>query len=57
MIQVNGKLRGSLSISASATEDDIKDAAIRSEAFQKFSEGRPLKKAIVVPGRLVNLVA
>jgi leucyl-tRNA synthetase len=57
MIQVNGKLRGSLSISASATDDDIKDAAIRSEAFQKFSEGRPLKKAIVVPGRLVNLVA
>ena len=57
MIQVNGKLRGSLSISASATEDEIKDAAIRSEAFQKFSEGRPLKKAIVVPGRLVNLVA
>ena len=57
MIQVNGKLRGSLRISAVATEDAIKQAAINSEAFQKFSEGRPLKKAIVVPGRLVNLVA
>ena len=57
MIQVNGKLRGSLRISASATEEAIKQAAINSEAFQKFSEGRPLKKAIVVPGRLVNLVA
>jgi leucyl-tRNA synthetase len=57
MIQVNGKLRGSLRIAASATEEAIKQAAIASEAFQKFSEGRPLKKAIVVPGRLVNLVA
>jgi len=57
MIQVNGKLRGSLRISALATEEAIKQAAINSEAFQKFSEGRPLKKAIVVPGRLVNLVA
>ena len=57
MIQVNGKLRGSLRIAASATQEAIKQAAIESEAFQKFSEGRPLKKAIVVPGRLVNLVA
>ncbi len=56
MLQVNGKLRGELEISASAGEEEIRAAALASEAFEKFSEGRPLKKAIVVPGRLVNLV-
>ena len=57
MLQVNGKLRGSLQVAATATEQEIGALAQASEAFQKFSEGRPLKKCIVVPGRLVNLVA
>jgi leucyl-tRNA synthetase len=56
MLQVNGKLRGSLQVTATATEEEIGALAQASEAFQKFSEGRPVKKCIVVPGRLVNLV-
>ncbi len=56
MLQVNGKLRGSIVVSASADKATIEQAAIAHEMFQKFSEGAAPKKVIVVPGRLVNLV-
>ena len=56
MLQVNGKLRGSLSVPAQASQDDIIALATAHEAFAKFSEGKAVRKAIVVPGRLVNLV-
>ncbi|MEY2775978.1 MAG: leucyl-tRNA synthetase [Pseudomonadota bacterium] len=56
MLQVNGKLRGSLQVPADASREAIEAAALASEAFAKFSEGRPAKKVVVVPGRLVNLV-
>ncbi len=56
VLQVNGKLRGSLRVPASADKAQIEAAALASEEFQKFSEGRPAKKIVVVPGRLVNLV-
>jgi leucyl-tRNA synthetase len=56
MLQVNGKLRGAIVVSASASKADIENAAIACEVFQKLSQGVPPKKVIVVPGRLVNLV-
>jgi len=56
MLQVNGKLRGSLKVSAKASKDDIEQLAVASEAFQNQSKGVAPKKIIVVPGRLVNLV-
>jgi leucyl-tRNA synthetase len=56
MLQINGKLRGSLSIAASASQEEITAAALSHESLAKFGEGRPVKKAIVVPGRLVNIV-
>ncbi len=56
MLQVNGKLRGSIVVSAGADKATIEQAAIAHEMFQKFSEGAAPKKVIVVPGRLVNLV-
>jgi len=56
MLQVNGKLRGSIVVSASADKAAIEQAAIAHEMFQKFSQGAVPKKVIVVPGRLVNLV-
>jgi leucyl-tRNA synthetase len=56
MLQINGKLRGSLQVSADAGQAEIEATALASEAFTRFSEGRPPKKVIVVPGRLVNLV-
>jgi len=56
MIQVNGKLRGSVKVSKEADKAAIEAAALASEAAQKFVEGTP-KKVIVVPGKLVNIVA
>jgi leucyl-tRNA synthetase len=56
MLQVNGKLRGSIKVSPNADKAAIEAAALASEDFAKFSEGKAPKKVIVVPGRLVNLV-
>ena len=55
MLQVNGKLRGSLRVPADATKDAIEAAALAHEGAIKFLEGRPAKKVIIVPGRLVNI--
>ena len=56
VLQVNGKLRGALLVPAQATRDEIEAAALASEAFARFGEGRAPKKVVVVPGRLVNVV-
>jgi leucyl-tRNA synthetase len=56
MLQVNGKLRGSISVPATASKEDIEKAALANEAFQKQAQGAAPKKVIVVPGRLVNVV-
>jgi leucyl-tRNA synthetase len=56
MIQVNGKLRGSIRVPRDADKAAIEAAALASESVQKFITGTP-KKVIVVPGKLVNVVA
>ena len=56
MLQVNGKLRGSIVVSSSADKATIEQAAIANDMFQKLANGAAPKKVIVVPGRLVNLV-
>ncbi len=56
VLQVNGKLRGALRVSAKAERAAIEAAAVASPDFAKFAEGRVPKKIIVVPGRLVNVV-
>jgi leucyl-tRNA synthetase len=55
MIQVNGKLRGSVTVPKAADKAAIEAAALAEESVQKFLEGTP-KKVIVVPGKLVNIV-
>jgi leucyl-tRNA synthetase len=55
MIQVNGKLRGSVKVAKDADKAAIEAAALASEAAHKFVEGTP-KKVIVVPGKLINIV-
>ncbi len=57
MLQVNGKLRGKLKVAVDAGKDAIEAAALASPEAQKHMEGRPAKKVVVVPGRLVNIVA
>jgi len=56
MLQVNGKLRGQIRVAATAPREAIEEAAVASEAAQKYLEGKPPKKVVVVPGRLVNIV-
>jgi leucyl-tRNA synthetase len=56
VLQVNGKVRDRLDVPVGISEADAKAAALASEAVQKYLEGRPPKKVIVVPGRLVNIV-
>ena len=56
MLQINGKLRGSVTVSATADKATIEKAALATEAFIKQAAGAAPKKVIVVPGRLVNIV-
>jgi len=56
MLQVNGKLRGAVKVPASADKAAIEAAALATEEFAKFSEGKTPKKVVIVPGRLVNIV-
>ena len=56
MLQINGKLRGSVSVAASADKADIERAALASPELIKFADGAPVKRVVVVPGRLVNVV-
>ncbi|MFZ6872499.1 leucine--tRNA ligase [Undibacterium sp. Di27W] len=56
MVQVNGKLRGSIKVAKDADKATIEATALANESVQKFIEGAP-KKVIIVPGKLVNIVA
>ncbi len=56
VIQVNGKLRGKISVPATASSDEIQAMALNDEHAQRFIEGKPIRKVIVVPKKLVNIV-
>jgi leucyl-tRNA synthetase len=56
VLQVNGKLRGKLDVPAAADKAAIEHAARTSAEVAKHSNGAPVKKVVVVPGRLVNVV-
>ncbi|MGA8514879.1 MAG: class I tRNA ligase family protein, partial [Burkholderiaceae bacterium] len=56
MLQINGKLRGSLLVPAAASKEAIEKIALENEAFIKQAAGAAAKKVVVVPGRLVNIV-
>jgi leucyl-tRNA synthetase len=56
MLQVNGKLRGSIRVPATASKEQIEAIALASEAFVMQAKGAAIKRIILVPGRLVNVV-
>jgi leucyl-tRNA synthetase len=56
VVQVNGKKRDDVEVPNGAADADIQAAALASVTVQKFMEGKPAKKVIVVKGRLVNIV-
>ncbi len=56
IVQVNGKLRSQISITKDTAAAEIELIALSDEQIQKHIDGKPVKKVIVVPGRLVNIV-
>ncbi len=56
IVQINGKLRSKLSVSATATNEEIQALALADEHIQRFLENNPVKKVIVVPKKLINIV-
>jgi leucyl-tRNA synthetase len=56
MVQVNGKLRSKISVAAEADKDTIEAMARADDNVAKFIEGKEVRKVIVVPGRLINIV-
>jgi leucyl-tRNA synthetase len=55
-VQVNGKVRGRVTVAADAPADDIVAAALADEQVRAHLAGRPVRKRVVVPGRMVSLV-
>ena len=56
VVQVNGKLRSKLEVDASITEDELKSMALSDEKVVRFIDGNEIKKIIVIPEKLVNIV-
>ncbi len=56
VVQVNGKLRGSLRVAKSADRAEIEKLALANAGVQKHIAGQTVKKVVVVPGRLINVV-
>jgi leucyl-tRNA synthetase len=56
IVQVNGKLRGRVTVPAGADEATVREAALADANVQRFMEGRPLRRFVYVPGKLANVV-
>ena len=57
VLQVNGKVRSRLLVSPEIGEDDLKELALQDDKVRKFVAEKPIRKVIVVPKKLVNVVA
>jgi leucyl-tRNA synthetase len=55
-VQINGKVRSRLIVSASASEQQVIDAVLADEKVRTATDGKQIVKTIVVPGRMVNIV-
>jgi leucyl-tRNA synthetase len=56
VVQVNGKLRGHICVPKDAAKEAVEQIALNDEGVKRHTEGKPIKKIIVVPGKLVNVV-
>jgi leucyl-tRNA synthetase len=56
VVQVNGKLRARIEVPADISKDAAQDAALADKNVQRFIDGKDIRKVIVVPGKLVNVV-
>ena len=56
VVQVNGKLRDRITVPVSASEEEVRTAALAAERVRSFLEGKTIRKVISVPGKLINIV-
>jgi leucyl-tRNA synthetase len=56
-VQVNGKVRGTIRLPSKADKTEMERLALNNENVKKFVEGKTIQKLIVVPGRIINVVA
>ena len=56
VVQVNGKVRNRLTVLADASDDEVKQAALADARTQEYTQGKTIKKVVVVPKKLVNIV-
>jgi leucyl-tRNA synthetase len=57
VVQIQGKVRARLEVSPEISEDDLEAAALADETVRRALDGRPVRKVIVRPPKLVNIVA
>ena len=57
VVQVNGKVRAKLEVPAGMDKEAIEKEALTNENVCRFTDGKTIRKVIVVPGKLVNIVA
>jgi len=55
-VQINGKVRGRVMLPRTATEEDARAAALSAEGVTAYTTGKPIKKFIYVPGKIINVV-
>jgi leucyl-tRNA synthetase len=56
VVQVNGKLRGKITVATDASHDEIQTKALNETHILKFIDGKTVRKVIVVPNKLINIV-
>ena len=57
VVQVNGKVRAKLDVAVGLSKDALEELALNDENVQRFTEDSTIRKVIVVPNKLVNIVA
>ena len=56
VLQVNGKVRQKISVASGISEDDLKTRSLEDPKIQEWTQGKEIKKVIIVPKKLVNIV-
>jgi leucyl-tRNA synthetase len=57
VLQVNGKVRAKIDVANGLTKDALEAAALENVSVKKFTDGNTIRKVIVIPNKLVNIVA
>jgi leucyl-tRNA synthetase len=56
VVQVNGKLRAKLEVAKNLAKDQLEKLALENETVKRFTDAGTIRKVIVIPGKLVNIV-